>query len=101
MFKLSEKGWIVERFNDGWYASSYLLLNDIEDAIEDDIEEYPLTFEQALRAMLDGKVVESNLHPHLKQRFNDGCFEYNGDDAEWRDSYFPLVEQKAKWKVVE
>ena len=64
-------------------------------------EEYPLTFEQALRAMLEGKVVRSDLHPHIKQRFYDGCFEYNRDDAEWRDSYFPLGEQKSKWKVVE
>ena len=80
--------------DDGAYKD--IILRDCEIC-----KEYPLTFEQALRAMLDGKIVESDLNPNLKQRFYDGCFKYNGDDAEWRDSYFPLVEQKAKWKVVE
>ncbi len=67
------------------------------------VEEYPLTFEQALRAMLDGKIVRCDLRLHLKQRFHDGCFEFKEDDAddEWLDSYFPYEEQKAKWKVVE
>lgn len=64
-------------------------------------KEYPLDFEQALRAMLDGKVVRSDLRPHLKQRFHDRRFEFNEDDDEWLDSYVPLEEQKAKWKVVE
>ncbi|MBP3386621.1 MAG: hypothetical protein J6K69_07210 [Candidatus Methanomethylophilaceae archaeon] len=97
MFKLSEKGQTVEWFDNGWMETMYIPLNGIEDVIE----EYPLNFEQALRAMLDGKIVTSDLYPHLKQRFHDGCFEFKEDDAEWRDTYFAHVEQKAKWKVVE
>lgn len=99
MFKLSEKGWIVERFNDGWCASSYPPLNDIEDAIEDDIEKYPLTFEEALKAMLDGKVVESQ-RCNNPTRFHDGKFEYLCDDT-WFFTDIQKFEQESKWKVVE
>lgn len=95
-FKLSEKGYIVEWFKDDWVLS-HIPLNDLVGITE----EYSLNFEQALHAMLGGKIVISDLNPNLKQRFHDGCFEYNGDDAEWRDSYFPIVEQKSRWKVVE
>lgn len=100
MFKLSEKGWIVEWFNDSWCASSYLPLNDIEGVIE----EYPLSFEQALHAMLDGKVVECEATPILRQRFCNGQFEYLNflSNSNWGLSeYLREKEQKAKWKVVE
>lgn len=98
MFKLSEKGQTVEWFDNGWMETMYIPLNDIEGVIE----EYPLNFEQALRAMLDGKIVRNDFYPHFKQRFHNGCFEYNEDDtAEWHDTYFPHLEQKSRWKVVE
>ena len=98
-FKLSEEGEIVEWFNNNW-VWSYIPLNDIEGVIE----EYPLSFEQALHAMLDGKVVECEATPILRQRFCNGQFEYLNflSNSNWGLSeYLREKEQKAKWKVVE
>lgn len=95
-YKLDDKGNLLHIYEGNQMVLNSWTLSDLEV-----YEEYPLTFEQALRAMLDGKIVKSDCYPLLKQRFHDGCFEYNEDDAEWMDSYFSFVEQKAKWKVVE
>ena len=95
-FKLSEKGEIVEWFNNNW-VWSYIPLNDIEGVIE----EYPLTFEQALRAMLDGKVVESEVSTIL-HRFCNGQFEFSATGVRWNfTENFREETQKSKWKVVE
>ena len=90
-------------FNDGldWHMSTEL--NDIEEVLE----EFPLTFEQALRAMLDGKVVEVELpkvNLKLSYRFNRelSCFEYHSTcDGKWGETQISESEQKSKWKVVE
>ena len=64
-------------------------------------EEYPLTFEQALRAMLDGKVVKSEgMASPIRFNHYDGVFQYlNSDD--WRGAYISRPQQREKWKVVE
>ena len=63
------------------------------------IEGYPLTFEQALREMLDGKVVESQ-RCNNPTRFHEGRFEYLCDDT-WFFTDIHKFEQESKWKVVE
>ncbi|MBQ7405311.1 MAG: hypothetical protein IJV90_02700 [Candidatus Methanomethylophilaceae archaeon] len=70
-------------------------------------EEYPLTFEQALKEMLDSKVVEvkvSNTDLRIPHRFNReiSCFEHRSTcDGEWWETHISECEQKSKWKVVE
>lgn len=70
-------------------------------------EEYPLTFEQALREMLDGKIVEvGRLDPNLRIRYrfnhNFSCFEfYSASDGKWWRTRISECEQICKWKVVE
>lgn len=90
-------------YNDGldWHTDSDL--NEIEEVLE----EFPLTFEQALRAMLDGKVVEVELpkvNLKLSYRFNRelSCFEYHSTcDGKWGETQISESEQKSKWRVVE
>ena len=71
------------------------------------VEEYPLNFEQALRAMLDGKVVEVerlDFKPRFPHRFNRelSCFEfYSTSDGKWWMTHISECEQICKWKVVE
>ena len=98
-FKLSDNRMLLSwRDNPGRWEPTPWLLNSIEGVYS----EYPLTFKEALIAMLDGKIVKNDLHPHLRQRFHDGCFEHSGDDGKWQDSFFSYGEQKTTlWKVVE
>lgn len=67
-------------------------------------DEYPLTFEQALRTMLDGKIVEPDYDGGLHHRFNKdhGCLEfYSKAEGAWNRCGLGVSEQEAKWKVVE
>lgn len=102
LVKLSEEGMLVCHTDDEteFHEPLYTGFNHAEGIVE----EYPLTFEEAIRAMLDGKVVVTNdLYPFFRQRFHDGHFEYKEEgETEWMESYFPPCEQKGtKWKVVE
>lgn len=66
------------------------------------VEEYPLTFEQALRAMLDGKICETI--SGVKFRFNHeySLFETCHKPTQtWGACEIGFDEQKAKWQVVE
>ena len=69
------------------------------------IEEYPLTFEQALREMLDGKVVMCKEPSHgYAYRFHNGRFEdshVNDCFTRWEQCGMPTHRQNGKWKVVE
>lgn len=73
--------------------------------IFEEVEEFPLDFKGALRAMLDGKVVTSELYPDFKLRFNEGIIEHFNKflpGRGWRISRtFDRDEQESKWKVVE
>lgn len=97
-YKLDDAGNLLQT-----HGCNYVVLRSWTLAGSEVYEEYPLTFEQALRAMLDGKIVMSNFYPNLKQRFHGGYFECgDDDDTEWREAtHFPFMEQGAKWKVVE
>ena len=65
------------------------------------VEEYPLTFEQALRAMLDGKVVMCEVFDDRKYFFSDGWFQFKYHDDDWLQDWFEERLRDAKWKVVE
>ena len=105
MIKLDDEGNLVacdtkDGLEEDGFKTAYTLINHMDRVHE----EYPLTFEEAIRVMLDGKVVvTSELHPYFRQRFHDGHFEYKEEDeTEWMESYFPPCEQKGtKWRVVE
>ena len=67
-------------------------------------DEYPLTFEQALRAMLDGKTVMRKSSDEHRYRIHNGTFESSterGDFTDWELCTIFANTQKAKWKVVE
>lgn len=96
LYKLDDEGNLEVHNKSAWWKVNCWTLSHMMI-----YEEYSLTFEQALRAMLDGKIVGSDLYPRLKQRFHEGCFESNEDDTEWKTTQFAYLEQKAKWKVIE
>ena len=100
-YKLDSDGYIISKGDisaGNWYSTDILCMNGV-------VEEYPLTFEQAVRAMFDGKVVASNRSSNVKLRFRKGMFEHmyvNIPDSGWYITQrFDVDEQKAKWQVVE
>ena len=101
-WKLNGTGALIFKDTEGWAVS-----NNVLNRITGVIEEYPLTFEEALRAMLDGKVVEVerlDLKPRFSYRFNRelSCFEFYAiSDGKWWMTHISECEQICKWKVVE
>ncbi len=74
--------------------------------IFEEVEEFPLDFEGALRAMLDGEVVECGDSDRFRYRFNkeSSCIEWLNErfgTGIWTVGRFDNSEQRAKWKVVE
>ena len=67
------------------------------------VEEYPLTFKEAVMAMLDGKIVVSEYYSGLRNKFNDGKFFHAiAYEHDWDVTYeFSYGETVCKWKVVE
>ena len=102
LFRIHD-GKLTISFNDGleWHMSTEL--NDIEEVLE----EFYLTFAQALRAMIEGRVVMSEVpfdEIRLQYRFNCecSCFEYRTrSDGDWNATHIGESEQKSMWKVVE
>lgn len=96
-------GKLAISYNEGlnWYNDSEM--NNIEEVLG----EFYLTFAQALRAMLEGRVVMSEApiaELRLQYRFNceRSCFEYRTrSDGDWKATHIGESEQKSKWKVVE
>lgn len=80
--------------DDGSYKD--IILRDCEV-----VEEYPLTYEQALRAMLDGKVV-MNTESEFKIRLSKetSCFEVE-EWGRWEPDAITIDEMQSLWKVVE
>ena len=66
-------------------------------------EEYPLTFEQALREMLDGKIVMNNHDSTYVYRIHNGTFEDSNmmSYGKWEPCAIFVYEQRCEWKVVE
>lgn len=77
-------------------AYKAIILRDCE-VVEEDMD-YPLTFAQALRAMLDGKVVE-NSYKFGRYRFDKG-FEYSSI-CDWQPCVMDVTLRNYKWKVIE
>lgn len=103
LYKLDDEGNLEASHNrsDWWKVNCWTLSHMII------YKEYSLTFEQALRAMLDGKVVEAE-HSDPERRFHHrfnrdlSCFEYySTEGCRWWSTHITECEQKAKWKVVE
>lgn len=88
---------LLMKFDDG--TCSKIVLEDCEV-----VNEYPFDFEQAVRAMLDGRIMTCDANDWYAYRFRNGVFESSRD---W--DYYPMWErcsiyiplQEAKWKVVE
>lgn len=102
-FKLADGGELL------WWSTSYdrwtpvpWLLNSIEGIYE----EYSLTFKEALKAMIDGKIVESDVSKrkyHLMNVYGyPETFVEVGDESSTTIlTEIKLPDQIGKWKVVE
>lgn len=93
-------GKLMSRWNskDKWHPVPWTINNTSMELVE----EYPLTFEEALKEMLSGKKVENECSfEHYK--FFDGTFKYYNYDLDigWDEVELSPVIQKMKWKVVE
>lgn len=106
LIKLDDKGNLVacdtkNLLKKGEFRDAYTLINNMDRIYE----EYPLTFEQALRAMLDGKVVMcKEPFPKYAYRFHNGRFEDSHENdcfTKWEPCGMPSFRQNSKWKVVE
>ena len=98
LYWLTEEDLLVFRGVHGYVEFDLSEMNQIV-SIYEESPDYPLTFEEALKAMLDGKVVESQ-RCNNPTRFHDGRFEYLCDDT-WFFTDIHKFEQESKWKVVE
>lgn len=97
-YKLSDDK-LMLKCDDGEWNASHGSFNDSAMQI---VEEYPLTFEEALKEMLNGKKVENDWSFEY-YRFFDGtfkCYHYEFE-SEWHDAELSITFQRAKWKVVE
>ena len=98
--KLSDQGTLMINRLDGTWRKAVDTLNDDLQIFE----EYPLTFEEALKAMLDGKVIQPKRKVgglgHV-YRLNNGAIEVNCEMWGWEPGAITHNEQKGKWKVVE
>lgn len=97
-YKLDNCGTLISRSGGPWTTATTVFNKRMQV-----VEKYPLTFEQALRAMLDGKVVQCELSSASSpRRFHDGMFQFLCYREEWVQlSCFEEKAQKAKWKVVD
>lgn len=98
LYWLTEADLLVFRGVHGYVEFDLSEMNQIV-SIYEESPDYPLTFEEALKAMLDGKVVESQ-RCNNPTRFHEGRFEYLCDDT-WFFTDIQKFEQESKWKVVE
>lgn len=98
LYWLTEEDLLVFRGVHGYVEFDLSEMNQIV-SIYEESPDYPLTFEEALKAMLDGKVVESQ-RCNNPTRFHEGRFEYLCDDT-WFFTDIQKFEQESKWKVIE
>ena len=103
-FRLSDDGTLQSwRDNLRRWESAPWLLNSIEGVFE----EYTLTFKEALKAMIDGKIVESDVSKrkyHLLSLYGhpETFVEVGeGESSTTILTEIKLSEQIGKWKVVE
>ena len=101
LWRLDEHDELVQRKpeKERWEHSHIIFNDDCEI-----YNEYPLDFEHALIAMLDGRTVMRESSDEHAYRFRNGMFESStkGDCfTEWESCTMFASTQKAKWKVVE
>ena len=66
------------------------------------VEEYPLTFKEAVMAMLDGKIVVSEVDSDTQNKFDCDRFYAKPKFTDWVEAVgFAPGETEGKWKVVE
>ncbi|MBR7123504.1 MAG: hypothetical protein IKC93_01370 [Candidatus Methanomethylophilaceae archaeon] len=103
LVKLDDKGDIVvcnsmNPLKKGEFTERYTLISKMDRIYE----EYRLTFEQALREMLDGKVVMCEVFNDREYFYSDGWFRFQYHDDDWAQAdWFEMRMRDAKWKVVE
>ena len=102
-FKLSDDGTLMNWYtsNGKWEPVPWMLNN-----IDGIYEEYSLTFKEALKAMLDGKTVESDVSKrkyHLMNiyGYHETFVEVGDESCTTILTEIKLSEQIGKWKVVE
>lgn len=86
------------------FQPSTITINNFLGALFEVQEEYHLTFQQALKAMLDGKVVKCETSKCHLWRISEKGLEIAlaVEDLEWTSMYMiSSYDQKAKWKVIE
>lgn len=87
-----------------WLASQTDMLAEDWEELETEQEVgYPLTFREALNAMMEGKTVESEIVPEVEQRLTDCGFEYRGFGKRewWHSTDFSEKEASCMWRVIE
>lgn len=96
-YKLDDEGNLLDICEEGQSVLKNWTLSDLEI-----YEEYPITFEQALREMLNGKTVMCEAFNDRKYFFSDGWFRFQYHDDDWAQvDWFGMSMRDAKWKVVE
>lgn len=86
------------------FQPSTITVNNFLGSLFEIQDEYHLTFQQALKAMLDGKVVKCEASKCNLWRISEKGLEVTlaVDYTEWNSMYtISSHEQKAKWKVIE
>lgn len=103
LYWLTEADLLVFRRVQGFVEFDSSEMNRIV-SIYGESPEYPLTFEEALKAMLDGKTVMRENSDEHAYRFRNGTFESSTEGdcfTEWESCTMFASIQKVKWKVVE
>lgn len=88
----------------GWLASPWdLIAEDWEELEAEQEARFPLTFREAINAMMEGRAVESEALPDVEQRLSEAGFECRklGKDKWYHTLDFSEDEVSGKWKVVE
>lgn len=103
LYWLTEQDLLVFRRVQGFVEYDSSEMNRIV-SIYGESPDYPLTFEQAIKEMLDGRTVMRESSDEHAYRFRNGTFESSTDldcFTEWETCTMFASTQKAKWKVVE
>ena len=101
LYWLTEEDLLVFRGVHGYVEFDLSEMNQIV-SIYEESPDYPLTFEEALKAMLDGKIV-MNTASEFKTRFSQATsrFEILDHLDRWVPDAITVDEMKSLWKVVE
>ena len=103
LYWLTEQDRLVFRRVQGFVEYDSSEMNQIV-SIYGESPDYSLTFEEALKAMLDGKTVMRENSDEHAYRFRNGTFESSTEGdcfTEWESCTMFASIQKVKWKVVE